>query len=200
MAETLSEGLIAITPGIEGEIEQSLLNDKEEYARDLIRKLEDIFGSGNFFLSIQNHHLEQELQLNKLMHAISQEMNIPLIATNRVHYLEKEDMFAQECLLAIKNGDKLQDDHREKLESDQFYLKTAAEMTERFSEVPEALENTLRIAERCNVNIELNKTYLPVFPTENGIPAEEYLEVLCKKGLDERFGAPSRGIFGTFVL
>ncbi|MFJ7727206.1 DNA polymerase III subunit alpha [Neobacillus sp. NPDC097160] len=187
-----SEGLIAITPGLEGEIEQSLLNGNEEMARELIGKLAAIFGNGSFFLSLQNHQLEQEANLRKQLLTIANELHVPLVATNRVLYLEKDDSFSHECLLAIKNGNKLQDDHREKLESDQFYLKTAAEMVDCFSEVPEALENTLRIEKRCSVNIELNKTYLPTFPTENDLPAEEYLEMLCKKGLSERFSTPSQ--------
>ena len=135
----------------------------------------------SFFLAIQDHQLEQETTIRKQFNLISKEMNIPLVATNQVHYLEKEDMFAQECLLAIKNGDKLQDDHRERLENDQYYLKPASEMVDRFSDLPDALENTLRIANRCNFNIELNKTYLPAFPTENGMQAPEYLEELCKR-------------------
>ncbi|WML40824.1 DNA polymerase III subunit alpha [Neobacillus sp. OS1-2] len=187
-----AKGLIALTPGLEGEIEQSVLNGNEEMTRKLIKKLVAIFGNGSFFLSLQHHQLEQEATIGKQFLAISNELHVPVVATNRVHYLEKEDMFAHECLLAIKNGDKLQDDHREKLDSDQFYLKRAAEMVDCFSEVPDALENTLRIASRCNVNIELNKTYLPTFPTENNMPAEEYLEMLCEKGLRERISNPTK--------
>ncbi|EKN65082.1 DNA polymerase III DnaE [Neobacillus bataviensis LMG 21833] len=187
-----AEGLIALTPGLEGEIEQSVLNGNEEMARKLIRKLDAIFGNGSFFLSLQHHQIEEEATLRKQFLAISNELQVPVVATNRVHYLEKEDTFAHECLVAIKNGDKLQDEHREKLGSDQFYLKKAAEMNDCFSEVPDALENTLRIAGRCNVNIELNKTYLPTFPTENKRPAEEYLEMLCEKGLRERIPTPNR--------
>jgi DNA polymerase III subunit alpha len=190
-----AEGLIAITPGIEGEIEYYLANNQQDIASDLIKKLQFIFGQRNFFLGIQNHQLEQEAFLLKQIQLVSNELSIPLAVTNRVHYIEKEDMFAHECLLAIKNGDKLQDEHRERLESDQFYLKTPDEMIELFSEIPEALENTVRIAERCNLNIDLNKTYLPVFPTENGQPAEDYLELLCKKGLRERFTSPSEEYF-----
>jgi DNA polymerase III subunit alpha len=190
-----SEGIIAITPGLEGEIEQSILNGREDIAKDIIRKLDAIFGRDSFFLTLQNHQLKQETTIRNQLTLISKEMNIPLVATNQVHYLEKEDMFAHECLLAIKNGDKLQDDHREKLENDQFYLKNAGEMIDCFSDIPDALENTIRIANRCNVDIELNKTYLPVYPTENDIPAEEYLEMLCKQGLSERFSAPSQEYF-----
>ncbi|MBV7506088.1 DNA polymerase III subunit alpha [Bacillus sp. sid0103] len=190
-----AEGLIAITPGLDGEIEQSIINDNEKMARDIIKKLDTIFGRDNFFLAIQNHQLEQETIISNKFSMISKEMNVPLVATNQVFYLEKEDMFAHECLLAIKNGDKLQDEQREKLETDQFYLKTAAEMVERFSNELDALENTIRIANRCQFNMELNRTYLPAFPTENGIPAEEYLDVLCKQGLSERFPAPSKEYF-----
>ncbi len=186
-----SEGLIAITPGPEGEIEQSLLNGNEEMARKLIRKLETIFGNGNFFLAIQNHQLEQEKLLINQLQPLSKEMMVPLVATNQVQFLEKEDLFAHECLLAIKNGEKLQDEHRERLESNQYYLKAANEMIDCLSEFSEALENTIRITERCTVDIELNKTYLPTFPTENGMVAEEYLEKLCQKGLSERISSPS---------
>ncbi|NWQ42991.1 DNA polymerase III subunit alpha [Bacillus sp. EB106-08-02-XG196] len=190
-----AEGLIAISPGIEGEIEQNLLNDKQEQAIEIIKKLQSIFGRESFYLAVQNHQIEQEGIVTKKIQSIAEDQTIPLVATNRVHYLEQEDMFAHECLLAIKNGDKLQDEHRERLESNQFYLKTAQEMVEVFSEIPEALENSISIAKRCMVNIELNKTYLPEYPTADGQPAEKYLEMLCQKGLMERFSAPSQEHF-----
>jgi DNA polymerase III subunit alpha len=184
-------GLIAITPGLEGEVEQAILNGQLDAAKEFIHTYSSLFGRENFYLSLQNHQLEQETTIATQLIALSKELHIPLVATNRVYYLEKEDTFAHECLLAIKNGDKLQDDHREQLGSDQFYLKTAGEMADCFAEVPEALENTLLIAERCQIDIDLNKTYLPTFPTENGLPADEYLEMLCKKGLAERFEHPT---------
>jgi DNA polymerase III subunit alpha len=187
-----AEGLIAITPGIEGEIEQNLLNDQQDQAIEIINKLQFIFGKDSFYLAVQNHGLEKENNLTRRIQIMAEELSIPLVATNRVHYLEQDDMFAHECLLAIKNGDKLQDEHRERLESNQFYLKTETEMLEVFSEIPEALENSITIAKRCMVNIELNKTYLPEFPTANGEPAESYLERLCQKGLKERFSAPAQ--------
>lgn len=190
-----AEGLIAITPGIEGEIEQNLLSDQQEQAVEIIEKLQTIFGKESFFLGVQNHQLEKEKTVIKRIQSIAEERKIPLVATNRVYYIEQDDMFAQECLVAIKNGDKLQDEHRERLESDQFYLKTAKEMIETFPDMPQALENSITIAKRCMVNIELNKTYLPEFPTENGQPAEKYLEMLCQKGLKERFDAPDQEHF-----
>ncbi|WP_286229350.1 DNA polymerase III subunit alpha [Neobacillus mesonae] len=188
-----ASGLIALTPGAEGEIEQALASGEMNIARELIRKFDAIFRKGNFYLALQNHHLQQEDKIKSQLIQLSKEMNIPLTATNQVHYLEKADMFAHECLLAIKNGDKLQDEHRETLGNDQFYLKTAAEMIECFADLPEVLENTLSIAERCNVNIELNRTYLPAFPTKDPeVSADEYLERLCRKGLQERFSSPSK--------
>jgi DNA polymerase III subunit alpha len=190
-----AEGLIAISPGIEGEIEQNLLNNQQEQAIEIIRKLQSTFGRESFYLAVQNHQLEQEAVVTKKIQSIAEEHSIPMVATNRVHYLEQDDMFAHECLLAIKNGDKLQDEHRERLESDQFYLKPAQEMVEIFSEIPEGLENSISIAKRCMVNIELNKTYLPQYPTGDGQPAEKYLEMLCQKGLMERFSSPSQEHF-----
>lgn len=187
-----SSGLIAITPGIEGEIEYCLLMNENSHAEELTGKLISIFGRNNFFLSIQRHHLEQERTLFNPIKALGEKMAVPLVAANSVHYLEKEDMFAHECLLAIKNGDKLQDEDREKLGSDQFYLKNAAEMADLFTDIPEALENTLKIAGRCNVNIELNKTFLPAFPAENGLPPDDYLERLCQEGLKSRFTTVSK--------
>ncbi|WP_042459660.1 DNA polymerase III subunit alpha [Neobacillus dielmonensis] len=185
-----SEGVIAISPGIEGEIEQALLNHDVAAAEKVAKEYVAIFGQGNLYLSIQNHRLASERAISNPLQKLSQLLNIPLAATNCVHYLEKEDTFAHECLLAIKNGDKLQDEQREKLGSDEFYLKTAGEMVEDFSDLPEALENTLNIGERCNVNIDLGKTFLPSYPTEDDIPSDVYLEKLCLQGLKERFSSP----------
>jgi DNA polymerase-3 subunit alpha len=182
-----SAGLIAITPGFEGEIEKNLLEERDQLAKDIIRKFNTIFGEGNFFLSIQNHGLQKEEIVRKKLSSISKEMNIPIAAANQVYFLEKADMFAHECLLSIKNGDKLQDEHREKLGSDQFYLKTAKEMTECLSEFPDALENTIHITNRCEVDLELNKTYLPKYPTENGETADQFLEEICYEGLKKRY-------------
>jgi DNA polymerase III subunit alpha len=187
-----SKGLIAITPGIEGEIEQNLLAEKVQIAKELIQRYSSIFGKRNFFLSIQNHGLDQEEKIRKELLLLANELNIPLAATNQVCFLEKEDQFAHECLLAIKNGDKLQDEHREKLGSDQYYLKSSAEMAEILSDFPDALENTLSIGNRCKVNIELNKTYLPKYPVENGQSADRYLEDLCLEGLIKRYPAPPK--------
>ena len=181
-----SDGLIALSPGIEGELEQAVLNNDSTMIDQVLALYEQLFGE-SFYISLQNHQIPYEQDLNNSLIRIATNHGIPLVATNRVYYLDQGDAFAQECLMAIKNGEKLQDEAQLSLESDQFYLKTPNEMTELFSYVPEALENTLKIAEACNVMIELNQTKLPRFPTENGKSAETMLEELCWQGLAQRY-------------
>ena len=181
-----SDGLIALSPGIEGELEQAVLNNDSTMIQQVLALYEQLFGE-SFYISLQNHQIPYEQDLNNSLIRIATDHGIPLVATNRVYYLDQGDAFAQECLMAIKNGEKLQDEAQLSLESDQFYLKTPNEMTELFSSVPEALENTLKIAEACNVMIELNQTKLPRFPTENGKSAETMLEELCWQGLAQRY-------------
>ena len=181
-----SDGLIALSPGIEGELEQAVLNNDSTMIEQVLALYEQLFGE-SFYISLQNHQIPYEQDLNNSLIRIATNHGIPLVATNRVYYLDQGDAFAQECLMAIKNGEKLQDEAQLSLESDQFYLKTPNEMTELFSYVPEALENTFKIAEACNVMIELNQTKLPRFPTENGKSAEIMLEELCWQGLAQRY-------------
>lgn len=190
-----SEGLIAITPGLNGEIENALLEGNEVAARETAKLFLQIFGRENLYFSIQNHSIEREQALNLQLNSLGKELDIKLAATNQVHYLDREDAFSHECLLAIKNGEKLQDDDRTRLESDQYYLKTGDEMVEYISEYPESLENTLHIAERCNVVLELNKQHLPKYPVESGSTADEYLERICLEGMKKRFSNPQEEYF-----
>lgn len=182
-----AKGLIAISPGMEGEIEQELLNDNIETAETVLALYQQIFEPGSFYLSMQNHHLPEEQKLQQELIALARAHQVGLVATNQVHYLHQEDAFAQECLLAIKNGHKLKDGERERLPNDQYYLKTPQEMVELFSSLPDALENTVKIAEACNVMMELHKTKLPRYPTEKGLTAEQLLENLCWQGFKERY-------------
>lgn len=190
-----SEGLIAITPGLNGEIENALLEGNEVAARETAKLFLQIFGRENLYFSIQNHSIDREQALNRQLNSLGKELDIKLAATNQVHYLDREDAFSHECLLAIKNGEKLQDDDRTRLESDQYYLKTGDEMVEYISEYPESLENTLHIAERCNVVLELNKQHLPKYPVESGSTADEYLERICLEGMKKRFSSPKEEYF-----
>jgi DNA polymerase III subunit alpha len=185
-------GLFAMTPGTRGEIEYYLANEEKDKALNTVASYKQIFGNDNFYLAIQDHGLPGQKELVKQMAGLGSETNTPLAASNQVHYLDKEDSFAQECLLAIKNGDKLQDDARERLGSSEYYLKPAKEMGDLFSEYPEALENTLKIAEECNVMLDFGTRHLPKFPVEPGKSADGMLEELCFQGLGKRYGNPSR--------
>lgn len=182
-----ASGLIAITPGLKGEIEENLAEGNKEAALNCARLYQEVFPKGAFYLGIQNHGLAIEEEISPGIQEISENLQIQLVATNEVHYLEKGDSFAHECLLSIKNGDKLQDEERERLENDQYYLKSAKEMVDLFYSTPEALENSIKIAEACNVMIELNQMNLPKYPATEGKGSGELLEELCTQGFQNRY-------------
>lgn len=186
-----TNGLFAITPGLEGEIEGAILNEEHDQAKKLIQLFKKTFEKDSFYLSIQDHGITEEKTINSTIIHHAREESIPLAATNQVYYINKEDAFAQECLFSIKNGTKLQDEERQRLKTSEYSLKSTEEMVEIFTEVPEALENTLKIAEHCNVGIELYQKKLPKYPTEEGVSADSMLEKLCFEGLKERYSVPS---------
>jgi len=185
-----SDGLFALTPGTEGEIESALQDGENEKAARVLNLYQQLFGNDSFYISLQNHQIPIEQSLNQKLIDFANNHQVKLVATNQVFYLRKEDSFAHECLLSIKNGDKLQDQERQRLDSDQYYLKTPNEMNELFADLPNLLENTLKIAEECNVMIELHKSKLPKFPTEMDQTPENLLEELCWKGFNERIRKP----------
>lgn len=180
-----ADGLIAITPGIEGEIEGLLLEGKEAEASTLAQLFKTIF-AGNFYFSIQDHGLEEERMLSSILPALASKLDIGLAAANAVHYLERGDALAHECLLAIRDGAKLQDEGRDKLSGEEYYLKTAEEMAGLFAEIPDALENTLKIAGQCAVSIEFGKLHMPKYPLEPGTTPDKMLGQLCLTGLKKR--------------
>jgi DNA polymerase III subunit alpha len=189
------QGLYAITPGLEGEVESHLINNDLDLAKETIEKYKRIFGQHNFYLSLQNHQSPKEAAIYSRLMELAVSTKTELVATNQVFYLKQEDALAHECLLAIKNGDKLSDDHIEKLESDQYYFKSAREMVELLSEYPTSLENTYRIASECNITLELNQKRLPKFPTAVNVTADSLLEELCLKGLQTRTGSTPSNIY-----
>ncbi|WP_433743634.1 DNA polymerase III subunit alpha [Falsibacillus pallidus] len=181
-----SRGLIAMTPGRKGLIESHLLNDEMEEAEESLRILKGAFEEGCFFLSLQKHGLPGEESLLTQLRELSQKWHVPLAAANDVQYLHKDDSFTLECLWAIRDGWKLSDDERPKLGSSSFYLKTKQEMAELFAEDVDALENTIKIAEACNVDLEFHKRLLPKYPLPTGQQPHRYLEDLCFSGLEDR--------------
>lgn len=188
--KSYSSGIIGLTPGDKGLVEQAVLSGDKEEAEKTLLLYKSLFHEGDFYLSLQNHSLHTDKELQKGILELSGKTGVPAAAANNVHYIEKEDAFAHNCLLAIKNGAKLEDDSDFALPSNQYYLKSPAEMAELFRDCPEALENTLKIADMCQVTMELGQTRLPKYPAPDGQPADEYLERLCLSGLKERFGDP----------
>ncbi|MBT2689352.1 DNA polymerase III subunit alpha [Bacillus sp. ISL-47] len=180
-------GLFALTPGLEGEIESHLATGEFDKAKRAAELFSVLFERNSFFLSLQEHGLPEEKGVQDGLARLSSETGIELAAANSVHYLNKEDAFSHECLLAIKNGERLQDEGRERLASDEYYLKTSQEMVELLSGYPGALENTIKIADQCNVMLELNKQNLPKYPADRGLSVDELLEEICWQGFAERY-------------
>ncbi|ALC89687.1 DNA polymerase III [Bacillus sp. FJAT-18017] len=183
--KSYAAGLIALTPGLEGEIETLLLKEERDAAASLAGLFKGLF-TNEFYFSLQDHGLEQEHTLNNRLSELAKELSIGTVACNSVHYLSAEDALAHECLLAIRDGAKLQDDGRPKLPGTGYYLKESKEMTELFAGYPDALENTIGIAGKCSVEFEFGKFHMPDYPLPEGVSPESKLESLCLEGLNKR--------------
>ena len=181
-----SEGLIALSSCLGGEIPQLILQGQFEKAVQVAGQYEETFGPGNFFLELQENGIAEQKIVNEALVKISQQTRIPLVATNDCHYMYQDDAFSHEVLLCIQTGKTMNDPDRMRMRSDSFYVKSPEEMTQAFAAYPEAIENTVKIADRCNVELEFDKLSLPHFETPNDMPAEEYLRQLCADGLAER--------------
>ncbi len=181
------DGLIALSACVAGEIPRAIRHDDFEHARELIADYVDIFGQGNFFLEIQNHGLDDEAKVRYALKKFSAEFNIPLVATNDSHYIRREDAAFHDVLLCVGTGKKIDDTNRLKFQSDEFYLRSAEEMRELFADVPEACDNTLKIAERCNVTLEFGKFLMPEFTLPDDRDAADYLRELCNKKIRDRY-------------
>ena len=148
------DGIIATSACLGGEVQAQLLSGNIDRARDLALEYRDLFGEGNFFLELQDHGMREQKLVNRLLIQLSDETGIPLIASNDVHYVKQEDAAVHDALLCIQTGKKLADTDRMRFEGTQFYLKSGEEMRELFPDVPEALENTMKIARRCHVDLD----------------------------------------------
>jgi DNA polymerase-3 subunit alpha len=181
-----SRGLIALSACLSGEVNESLLAGEYERARNSAYRLRDIFGKGNFFLEVQDQGLEVEKRINQEIVRLSKETGIPLVATNDCHYLTQADARAQEVLLCIQTGKTMGDTNRMKFPTDQFYFKTAEEMAHIFREVPDSVERTWAIAERCNVKIEQISDPFPEFQLPPGESSDTYFEKIVREGFTGR--------------
>ncbi len=184
-----AKGLIAATACVQGEIPRLVLAGKIEKARQRALEYQKLFGEGNFYLEIQHHpDLTSQAEVNKYLIEFSKELSIPLLATNDIHYLRPDDYDVQDVLLCLQTKKKKEDNDRMKMEGQDYYYKSAKEMWEVFADVPEALENTLRVAEKCNVELELGKVQLPYFEVPAGQDGNSYLRQLCLAGVEKRYG------------
>lgn len=181
------EGIIALSACLAGEVQRYITKGLLEEAKKAALKYEDCFGKGNYFLEMQDHGIPEQQTVNTALLSMSRELNIPLVATNDVHYTYAEDEKPHDILLCLQTGKKLADEDRMRYEGGQYYIKSEEEMRRLFPYAPEALENTHKIAERCNVEIEFGVTKLPKFEVPEGYDSWTYLNKLCTDGLAERY-------------
>ncbi len=186
LLEKYSEGLICLSGCLKGNVNSALCEGDYEKAKKYALKYKEIFGN-DFYLEIQNHGIEDEIRTHQPLMRLSHELDIPLVATNDVHYVKKEDSFLQDVLMCIQTGKKLNDTDRMKMSGNEFYLKSDEEMRSAFSFCPEALDNTKRIADMCNLELDFSSIHLPKFDTPDGISSNDMLRDLCYKGLNEKY-------------
>lgn len=185
-----SKGIIALSSCLAGEVAQSVAQGDEKKQIEVIEKYQDIFGKENFYLELQDHpFIDEQKVLNDRLIELSKITGAPLVATQDSHYVRPDDSTSQDILLCIQTQATLEQEGRMKFQGD-FSLRTPDEMRESFSHVPEALENTLKIAERCNIEIDFGKNLIPIFKTPGNETAASYLRKLCDEGLKKKYGDP----------
>lgn len=185
--EQYHEGIIALSACLAGEVQKYLARGFYEEGKKAALKYQDIFGKGNYYLELQDHGIPEQKMVNSSLLRMSKELDIELVATNDVHYINAEDSVAHDILLCIQTGKKVSDEDRMRYEGGQFYLKSEDEMRKLFPYALQALENTHKIAKRCNVEIEFGVTKLPRYDVPEGYTSWEYLNYLCTKGLNEKY-------------
>ncbi len=182
-----SKGIICLSACIAGELPVYIQQDNMDGARRCIEEHIEIFGKENYFLEVQNHDLPEEHKVNRALKQLAKEYGLGLVATNDLHYVRREDAEAQDVLLCLQTGSTVDEPNRMRFPNDQFYLKSYEEMAEKFSDCPEALENTQVIAERCNVELEFGHLLLPEFGVPEGFDAKTYLRHLCEESLKKKY-------------
>lgn len=189
-----NEGLIALSSCLGGEVANRVLQGDLEGARKAALEYKEIFGPDRFYIELQDHGQLEQKQVNQHLIRMARELALPLAATNDVHYIRREDAPIHDVLLCIQTGKTLDDTDRMRFPSDEFFLKSADEMSDLFRHVPEAIENTARIAERCQLTLDLGATHLPSFQLPPGYDENSYLAHLCAQGVRERYGEPDEAV------
>ena len=187
LLEQYHEGLICLSACLAGEIPQAILAGDYERAKQSALYYRDLFGEGNYYIELQDHGLEEDQVVLPQLIRLARETGIPMVATNDAHYITKEDAKMQSILLCIQTGKTIADADRMEFQTDEFYLKSTDEMYDLFSMVPEACENTNKIAEQCNFEFTFGETKLPYFKAPDGMENQEYFEKLCWEGLERRY-------------
>ncbi len=181
------EGIICLSACLAGEVQRHLAQENYEEGKAAALKYLDIFGEGNYFLEMQDHGIPEQQTVNQQLLRLSKDIGVDLVCTNDVHYTYKDDVEAHDILLCIQTGKLKSDEDRMRYEGGQYYLKSPEEMAELFKYAPQALENTQKIADRCNVEFEFGVTKLPNFDVPDGYTPWTYLKELCEKGLEKRY-------------
>lgn len=182
-----SEGIICLSACIAGDIPAALIRDNPERAEALVKEYIDIFGKDHFFIEIQDHGIPEEKKANRGLVQLAQKYDLGLVATNDLHYITQSDSEFHDVLLCIQTGKTVDEENRMKFANDQFYLKTAEEMRQLFQSYDGAISNTVKIAERCNVEFTFGQLHLPVFPVPEAFTESQYLRHLCEERLPNRY-------------
>ncbi|HXF76435.1 MAG TPA: DNA polymerase III subunit alpha [Methylomirabilota bacterium] len=180
-----NRGLIALSACLQGEVAQALSAGNDQRAKSAAESYAQIFGD-RYYIEVQDNKLAEQEKVNRLLVELAKDLSLPVVATNDCHYGERDDYHAHDVLLCVQTGKTLADDNRLKLETDELYVKSAEEMKRGFDFCPEAVERTLEIADRCNVEIEFGKYHFPTFTPPKEISLDDYLDELARQGLEER--------------
>jgi len=189
------EGLIALSACLSGAVAKHLIEEDYPAAKECALNLADIFGPDNFYLELQDHGIDRQQHVNQGIMRIARETGIPLVVTNDAHYLRREDAQMQDVLLCIQTGKTVDDPNRWRFDTEEFYLKSEEELRKLFPNCEEAFENTVKIAERCNLDFVFNQYHLPSFPVPEGYTSESYFREICTKGFQERYQNPPESYF-----
>ena len=181
------EGLIALSACLAGAVPQYLMENAYEEARKYALNLAGIFGEGNFYLELQDHGIQEQQAVNQGVRRLARETGLPLVVTNDAHYLRREDARMQDVLLCIQTGKTVDDENRMRFATEEFYLKSEEELRQLFPGCDEAFENTVKIAQCCNLDFVFHEYHLPSFPVPEGYTNEAYFQKLCDDGFRERY-------------
>lgn len=188
LLEKYHRGLVVLSGCMAGEIPQLLLNNQRDQARQVAERFKELLGDRNFYLELQNHGLREQQYVNEELLHLSRELKLPVVATNDVHYIEKAHASHHDILLCIQTGKTLADESRLRFDSQEFYLKSGTEMAQLFPGSPAAIENTLVIAEQCNLELSFGQLHLPDYEVPEGYDVDSYLAHLCREGVQKRYG------------